>query len=325
MAARASKPKVSVLVPIYNHDQYLEAAIESALGQEGVDVEIIAVEDCSTDASRNVLISIRDQRLRPVFNAANLGAYGSQAVALRAASHELVAVLNSDDWWHEGKLALQAELMQGNPELAACFCLADDQGSDIFQSPDVPHPLLPALLSENNVRASGVMFRRGSLAFDESLRTSGDWAALLGACRLGSVGLVRLPLVHWRQHPANSYVRSRAVTLEEIRVRRSILSAPERWIQCGPADRVREGLGWCALNLCALYILCGHRRLAMRAAREALRYLPTSRAARRRAALAAMPLWVSRPRLWGEAREDGLSAAEIGALQPVRFGPLDAG
>ncbi|MBD2528606.1 glycosyltransferase family 2 protein [Nostoc flagelliforme FACHB-838] len=105
-------PKVSVIIPAYNTEAYIAKAIESALKQTLTDIEVIVVDDGSTDKTIEVANSFTDQRLKVIINQQNLGVSAARNIALRAAEGEWIAVLDSDDWYaHERleKLVLLAE------------------------------------------------------------------------------------------------------------------------------------------------------------------------------------------------------------------------
>ncbi|WP_392533148.1 glycosyltransferase family 2 protein [Nostoc sp. C117] len=97
-------PKVSVIIPAYNTEAYIEKAIKSALEQTLNDIEVIVVDDGSTDKTVEVAKSFSDQRLKVIVNEQNLGAAGARNRALRAAQGEWIAVLDSDDWYAPERL-----------------------------------------------------------------------------------------------------------------------------------------------------------------------------------------------------------------------------
>ncbi len=305
-------PRVSVIVPSYNHAPYLKECLQSALAQDYPDFELIVVDDCSSDGSLEVVRSIDDPRLTVVMNDVNLGAYGTQNRALDLATGDYVAVLNSDDVWRAGKLAAQVALMEKHPNAGLCYTLGvqvDDKGAELEVEQHLNWPrtevqdLLPLMLSSNRLLASGVMFRRGAVRFEESLRYSGDWVAWLQLVEKGTVVCVPEALVGWRQHATNSYLRSETVTLEEIRVRRAILALKKRWFGArSDKSAVRKGLSECAVDLTALYVLIGHMRLAKASASLAVRLAPANTAAHKRFAVAFMPTVLARQRLWKTER-----------------------
>ncbi|MDZ8050726.1 MAG: glycosyltransferase family 2 protein [Aulosira sp. ZfuVER01] len=99
------KPKVSVIVPAYNTEAYIARAIESVLQQTMSDLEVIVVDDASTDRTVEIARSFTDKRLKVLVNEQNLGASGARNRALREAQGEWVAVLDSDDWYAPERLA----------------------------------------------------------------------------------------------------------------------------------------------------------------------------------------------------------------------------
>ena len=96
--------KISVIMPVYNCEKYLEAALHSVLSQSVQDLEIIAVEDCSTDASRAILLreAEKDARIRAICNEKNMGVAAVRNVALAHVTGEFVAFCDSDDVVPEG-------------------------------------------------------------------------------------------------------------------------------------------------------------------------------------------------------------------------------
>lgn len=90
-------PLVSVLMPAYNHASYVRTAVESVLGQTYGNLELIVIDDASTDATWTVLQSIKDDRLHLARHENNQGAHATLNEALRMARGEFIAIINSDD------------------------------------------------------------------------------------------------------------------------------------------------------------------------------------------------------------------------------------
>ncbi|MEH2247357.1 glycosyltransferase family 2 protein [Nostoc sp.] len=97
-------PKVSIIIPAYNTEAYIAKAIESALEQTLTDIEVIIVDDASSDQTVEVAKSFTDQRVKVIINQQNLGVSAARNRALRAAQGEWVAVLDSDDWYAPERL-----------------------------------------------------------------------------------------------------------------------------------------------------------------------------------------------------------------------------
>ncbi len=97
-------PKVSVIIPAYNTEAYIREAIKSALEQTLHDIEVIVVDDASSDKTVEIAKSFIDKRLKVIVNQQNVGAAAARNRALRAAQGEWIAVLDSDDWYAPERL-----------------------------------------------------------------------------------------------------------------------------------------------------------------------------------------------------------------------------
>ena len=109
-------PRVSVIVPTYNRASSLPRAIDSALEQTIGDLEVVVVDDGSTDHTASVLADYDDPRVRPVVHATNRGANVARNTGIDHARGEYVAFLDSDDEWHREKLERQLEALEGRAD-----------------------------------------------------------------------------------------------------------------------------------------------------------------------------------------------------------------
>jgi len=108
---------VSVIIPTHDRAPVIARAIDSVLAQEGVDLEVIVVDDGSTDDTREIIASRygTDERVVYLFQE-RAGVAGARNAGLARARGELVAFLDSDDVWRPGKLALQLACLARVPE-----------------------------------------------------------------------------------------------------------------------------------------------------------------------------------------------------------------
>lgn len=116
-------PRVSVVMPVYNSERYLGQAMCSVLEQSLGDLELLVVDDASTDGSRSVIAAMaqRDPRVVPVPLDRNEGPARARNLALSMARGQYVAFLDSDDSWEPQKLELQLEEMKRTgTSLCAC-------------------------------------------------------------------------------------------------------------------------------------------------------------------------------------------------------------
>ena len=104
--------EVSVIIPAYNTEKYIHQAIASVLSQTLANLEVIVVDDCSTDNTVGVVQSFDDPRVRLLLNSENLGAGGARNRALKAARGKWVAVLDSDDWYAPERLERLVQVAQ---------------------------------------------------------------------------------------------------------------------------------------------------------------------------------------------------------------------
>jgi len=110
-------PKVSVLVAVYNAEKYLGACLDSLLSQSLQDIEIVCVDDASTDNSLSLLneYSAKDSRLKVATLAKNSGISHTRNVALGMSTGEYVCMVDSDDWLSADALQLSAEVLDNEP------------------------------------------------------------------------------------------------------------------------------------------------------------------------------------------------------------------
>jgi succinoglycan biosynthesis protein ExoO len=104
--------QVSVIIPAYNTEKYIAKAINSALFQTLTNIEVIVVDDCSTDNTMQVVQAIKDPRLKLISNSQNLGAGEARNRAIAVAQGKWVAVLDSDDWYAPQRLEVLVELAE---------------------------------------------------------------------------------------------------------------------------------------------------------------------------------------------------------------------
>lgn len=210
-------PRVSILLTCYNHLEFLPVAVESIRAQTFTDYEIIALDDGSTDGSREWL----RQNLPPeclVFNESNLGTYATLNVGCARATGEFIAILNDDDVWSPNKLELQIAMLEEFSQVGLVHTngrFIDKNGSVTEGSPlgfEFPRTktgdIALDLVYANKIIASSVLFRRDCLAkvgqFDETLFGSGDWDMWFRIAQHWQVGYVDELCTDYRVHGANA-------------------------------------------------------------------------------------------------------------------------
>ena len=115
---KTDRPKVSVLMSVYNGERYLREAIDSILSQTFKDFEFLIINDGSTDGTDNILRSYHDQRIRVINNNRNIGLTRSLNKGLVLARAEYIARQDADDISFPDRLEKQLLFMQNNPDIA---------------------------------------------------------------------------------------------------------------------------------------------------------------------------------------------------------------
>ena len=257
-------PAVSVVIPTHNRRELLLRTIGSVLAQERVDLEVIVVDDGSTDGTAHAVAHLGDPRVHVVRHAEPVRVAAARNRGIEAASGAWVALLDDDDLWSPAKLSHQLTAAEhtGRSWVYAGAVEIDDHGRLLGGTPPAePEELLKQLPAGNVMPAgcSNVLIRTDVLrqigGFDPGLRHLADWDLWL---RLGVSGLpacVPLPLVAYRIHAGQATLDPNGMIAEG-----RVLAARHG----ADLNSIRRWLAWSHLRR-------GERRLAVRAyARAAL-------------------------------------------------------
>jgi glycosyltransferase involved in cell wall biosynthesis len=112
------EPLISVVIPAFNAERYIREAVLSALTQSHQNLEVVVVDDGSTDGTAAAIAELNDPRLR-IISQKNRGVSAARNQGLRCTSGEYVAFLDADDYWIPGKLEAQVQAFNSREELVA--------------------------------------------------------------------------------------------------------------------------------------------------------------------------------------------------------------
>ena len=203
-------PDVSFVIAAYNAQETLERAIDSALAQGAVSMEVVVVDDCSTDSTREIVSNHPDPRVRLVAMPRNGGPGAARNAGLDAACGRWVAVLDSDDALRPDRMArLIARAEKADAQIAVdnLDVIREDIGTTLPMFPEAMLARLPLLTlakfiasnmifaSEHNFGYMKPVFQRAfleehHLRFDETLRIGEDYTFLASALARGGVCVV---------------------------------------------------------------------------------------------------------------------------------------
>jgi glycosyltransferase involved in cell wall biosynthesis len=218
-------PEVSVVIPTRNRWPFLSMTLAGALCQEDVDLEVIVVDDASTDETWPRLAEIQDRRLRRIRHDGKKGVARARNTAMAAARGEWLAFLDDDDFWSPRKLRTQLDTAaaRGASFVYAAAVIVDEQRGDIV--PDVPPPdpsdLPRALLVRNvipspgsNVMARTELVRRLG-GFDEGAGFE-DWDLCIRLSAAAPGASCPAVLVGYRWHSGNRALGDRRDLMTDL-------------------------------------------------------------------------------------------------------------
>lgn len=177
-------PKVSVILPTYNRAAILHNAVQSVLTQTFSDFELLIIDDCSKDETRQVVSSMTDKRIRFVSLEKNSGGGASRNAGIFRSKGEYIAFIDDDDRWLPDKLETQLSFLENKP-VDLCYCaVKKTYWSKYLKQTRFNRPksenLHKAIMQDNFIGGtSSVIVRRTALAeingFDPSLPALQDW------------------------------------------------------------------------------------------------------------------------------------------------------
>jgi glycosyltransferase involved in cell wall biosynthesis len=215
--------RVSVVIPTRNRSDLLRVTLSSALRQRGVDLQVIVIDDGSTDGTASMVDGFPDRRvhLLRLDQRSGMGAARNRGIA--AATGEWIAFLDDDDLWAPDKLARQ---IQAAEEARRVWVFAGDVNVDADlkvltgEPPPTPDEVVASLPRYNSVPtgSSNVVVRSDVLAraghFDSTFHRIADWDMWLRLAEIGPPACVRLPLVAYRFHSTNIAVETTSMIRE---------------------------------------------------------------------------------------------------------------
>jgi glycosyltransferase involved in cell wall biosynthesis len=221
-AGDATAPKVTVVIAAYNAERFIRQTLDSVFAQTLGEVELIVVDDGSTDGTPAILRAIDDQRLS-VLRQANNGVSAARNAGLALARAPYIFFLDADDVLVPDALQRMVAALDNNPDRVACFAhhiRITEDGAELTRRTDLPLKMFPAedtlrnLVTKNFIVCGAICIRteaaRQVRGFNAELKWGEDWEFW---CRLAVLAdFVAMPndvVLMYRQHGGSANFRWR--------------------------------------------------------------------------------------------------------------------
>jgi len=209
-----SEKLVSVIIPTHNRGNLITETIESVLAQSYGNIEILIVDNGSTDDTENIIKKIKTSRIQYFKQENSGGPAGPRNVGIRKSRGEYIAFLDSDDIWLPDKIKKQVEILECKPETGLVYCKAEFFGDGFPKGKTYPGKgysgeVFDKLICGNFVPTISVLARRETILktgdFDESksLRAFEDYELWMRIARHYHFHFIDEALCRLRMHTQN--------------------------------------------------------------------------------------------------------------------------
>lgn len=195
------EPLISVIIPTYNREKTIDRAVDSVLKQTYSNLEVIVVDDGSSDRTEEIVKGISDPRVRFYKLPQNGGAGHARNEGVKLAGGDLIAFHDSDDVWRPEKLQRQMAYWQEHPEFSMVYCgyLCYMENGKTKQVPgeemeELEGDIFIPLLRRNTIGAPTILIKKNSFCecggFDITLKSLEDWEFALRFAKQNKIGYV---------------------------------------------------------------------------------------------------------------------------------------
>jgi glycosyltransferase involved in cell wall biosynthesis len=230
-------PKISVIIPVYNGEKTISKTIQSVQAQTFSNLEIIVINDGSTDGTLEKISTIKDSRIK-IFSYTNGGLPVARNRGISHATGEFLTFLDADDLWTPDKLELQLAALQAHPEAGVAYSWSvfmDEQGEYFHEDDPILYEgnVLPKLLLRNFIaHGSNLLIRREAIEsvgeFDPTVPPCADWDFYLRLAARWSFVVVPKSQILYRQSSSSMSAKVEEMEKYSIMVvEKAFQSAPQ--------------------------------------------------------------------------------------------------
>jgi len=238
------EPLVSVIVPAYNHEQYIADCLKSIINQTYINIELIVINDGSSDNTHNVILSLSDEcrkrfkRFEYVDKEKNEGIAKTLNQGIKLSKGKYISFIGSDDIWARDKIEKQLEILENNDNLVVWSegLIIDAHGKYTGGTFTEMHGasarkksgnIFQELLKGNFICGQSVILKKenlGNISFDEELKYLNDYKFMVDISKRYEFYFISEPLVMYRIHGRNTILNDRdGWTIDGIKVRKYFL------------------------------------------------------------------------------------------------------
>lgn len=229
------QPLVSIIMPVFNGENFVKKAIQSVLAQTYTNYELIIIDDGSTDGSYPVIKPFLNKKIQYIYQE-NIGVAAARNTGISVSAGELIALLDQDDVWLPHKLLLQIEFLNNNPQIGLVHttiqCIND---KDEFVSckgmiwvGSYSGNCGSQLLAGNGIAPLTILAKANLIKqcgnFNQNRAPADDWDLWLRMSRITSFGFIPEICAYYRIHNANESKNLLKMKRAEIAVLKDYLA-----------------------------------------------------------------------------------------------------
>lgn len=210
-------PKISILMPVFNADKYIESSIKSVLNQTFKDFELIIVDDGSKDSTVEVIQTFKDSRIKLFLNGENKGLPYTRNRLLSLATGDYIALFDADDLCNKKRLEIQSKFLDNNDDIMVVGSNFFAFGNKKIRRANVitdPEEIDLRLMFVNCLQNSSVMFRKSfilehNISYNKDCIVAQDYDFWIECSRYGKITNINKCLIKYRTGHENITKKSK--------------------------------------------------------------------------------------------------------------------